>query len=161
MEKEIINDRGIWVIEHTLDGISKKILHTTKTPTEITSLVEDYMNSVDNKGIYNGTINMINGHTETLVKENFIPKLKKGLENTVRGEGGTEVFMDMDGAKEFHLLFEKQFCGFEGYTLYAEKNELLITYGFHDGSRFSHRRIDRSPSEQEISLLNQLSNYSS
>jgi len=161
MEKEIINDRGIWVIEHTLDGISKKILHTTKTPIEITSLVEDYMNSVDNQGICNGTVNMINGHPEISVKENFLPKLKKGLENTVRGVGETKVFMDIDGANEFSLLFEKQFCGFKGYTVYAKKNEILITYGFYDGSNFSHRRIDRSPSEQEISLLNQLSNYSS
>jgi len=149
-KQQIINDNGIWAVQHTLNKVSKNIVHTEKNADEISALIGNHIqiSKRERNKIGGGYIHFFG---------DFIIELRKGLENLINGGDKVNLLLDCDAKNEFYLGFTKKVYGFDGYTVNAGEGEILGTYHFVDGLSGVRQEL-RTPTSYEVALLNRLSN---
>jgi len=133
-KQQIINDNGIWAVQHTLNKVSKNIVHTEKNADEISALIGNHIqiSKRERNKIGGGYIHFFG---------DFIIELRKGLENLINGGDKVNLLLDCDAKNEF----------------YAGEGEILGTYHFVDGLSGVRQEL-RTPTSYEVALLNRLSN---
>jgi len=135
-----------------INNISKDILHTEKSPDEISAIMGNHIEASKR-----GRGKKISGFYVDRIGD-FIIELRKKLENLVSGGDEVNVMLDCDKENELHLGFSHKIYGFGGYTLDSKNGELLVDYKFSDGLS-GVKQLTRSPTSYEVALFRQLSKH--